>query len=121
MVAMSLGLSMLAALTACGSASWDGEQWYQVTVRNDTLVAARLVTSCRDCTPARDRDIAVVHPGGFYAFTADVNNDPQAIRVTSLTGRPLGCLVLRYLSAPPHPSAPLSSVAPCPAGVRMVP
>jgi hypothetical protein len=106
---------------ACASTSWDGQQWYRVTVHNDTREAARLVTPCRDCTPTRDRILAVLGSGAAYTFTADLNNDPQAVRVTSPSGRPLGCLVLRHPATPSHASARLSSVAPCPAQVRMVP
>jgi len=114
LIRCALGLLTLALiLCACGG-SWDGSQWKQVEIVNDTTSTAHLVGGCLVACAAPDgRDLGSLNPGDTTSLTVDTNNDPQGVRVVSTGGSVGGCLVVSQSGISGRAARPISEVQPC--------
>lgn len=107
-------VAILAALVlgGCGGLVDGGDQWFNLTVRNDTGSTVVIREPCPDCR--QPEFLAKVRDGQSYRIPVLANGGSKTYRLDDETGTTLGCLPLVYAAVPARKTVTLSSAErPC--------
>lgn len=106
------GFALIPLIAAsCGFSS---DQWFTLTITNDTASKVVLLEPCPDCRGRGPDFLARLGPGVSYRLGVLANGGVKTYVVTDDLGRTLGCLPIAYWSVPADKEAGISKLEqPC--------
>jgi hypothetical protein len=107
---MGFGLGMIVLLAgACGLTS---DQWFTVTITNDTGSRVELLEPCPGCQ--RPGPLTTLGEGESYRLPVLANGGVKTYLVSDASGRTLRCLPLAFSHVPANQESSLSKLErPC--------
>lgn len=93
-------------LVVLASGCLESDQWFTLSVRNDTDATVELLEPCPDCAPGH---LTEIRRRESYGLAVLVNGGTKTYLVTTRAGRRLGCLPTAYDRVPSSKAVALSS------------
>lgn len=98
---LALSTAVLAAFVVAGlDRLGGGDQWFELTLSNDTRSAVVLREPCPNCRPSAPEFLARIAPGASYRIPVLANGGLKTYVVSDEAGVILACLPLAYSSVP---------------------
>jgi hypothetical protein len=107
LVGTAIGLAIVVG--ACGIVD-GGDQWFTLSILNDTTAPVVLEEPSLNCTAACFSPLATIDPHSSYGLSVLANGGAKTYELTATSGAVVGCLPTAYDTPPANPTVALSRI-----------